>query len=287
MVKWENFLEIYRDKRNFKTEEWVKDKCEKFNQYLAENNLTGAVLSVSGGVDSAVTLALLKYTKELENSNLKKIYAVNQPILSSDWAFNRSKELCNKLDIDLITINQTFIHQKITELVECELKYKSNDFSKGQLRSYMRTPVNYYLAQTLNEQGYPSIVMGTGNMDEDRYLAYFCKYGDGAVDVQLISDLHKSEVFKVGKYLGVPNSILDAPPSADLWEGQEDEKELGFSYDFIEFFTGYYSKLDDKSKKTLLDNMEDNEKEEFLKSVEKCQSIHNRNKHKLDGVINL
>ncbi len=287
MVKWENFLEIYRDKRNFKTEEWVKDKCEKFNQYLGENNLTGAVLSVSGGVDSAVTLALLKYTKELENSNLKKIYAVNQPILSSDWAFNRSKELCNKLDIDLITINQTFIHQKITELVECELKYKSNDFSKGQLRSYMRTPVNYYLAQTLNEQGYPSIVMGTGNMDEDRYLAYFCKYGDGAVDVQLISDLHKSEVFKVGKYLGVPNSILDAAPSADLWDGQEDEKELGFSYDFIEFFTGYYLKLDEKSKKTLLESMEETEKNEFLKYVEKCQSIHNRNNHKLNGVINL
>lgn len=287
MIKWQEFLDVYRNKRNINIEEWVNEKVVKFNEYLGKNKLSGSVLSVSGGIDSSVTLALLKKTAELDNSNLKKIYAVSQPIHSSNWAYNRAKELCVELEIELITIDQTEIHNSITNLVKSKLDYESNDFSKGQLRSYMRTPVNYYLAQTLSEQGYPAIVMGTGNMDEDRYLAYFCKYGDGAVDVQLISDLHKSEVFKVGKYLGVPNSILDAPPSADLWDGQEDEKELGFSYDFIEFFTGYYSKLDDKSKKTLLDNMEDKEKEEFLKSVEKCQSIHDRNKHKLDGVINL
>jgi hypothetical protein len=52
------------------------------------------------------------------------------------------------------------------------------------------------------------------------YLLYFCKAGDGTVDLQLIWDLHKSEVFAVGAYLGVPESILVAPPSADLWEGQ-------------------------------------------------------------------
>ncbi|KNC85971.1 NAD+ synthetase [Sphaeroforma arctica JP610] len=62
--------------------------------------------------------------------------------------------------------------------------------------------------------------------------------GDGVVDVQLISDLHKSEVFKVGHELGVPKSTLEAAPSADLWDGQEDEEELGFTYDFIELYTG-------------------------------------------------
>ena len=59
------------------------------------------------------------------------------------------------------------------------------------------------------------MVMGTGNHDEDGYLGYFCKAGDGVVDVQLIADLHKSEVFKVGALLGVPQSILSSPPSAD------------------------------------------------------------------------
>ena len=61
-------------------------------------------------------------------------------------------------------------------------------------------------------------------LDEDGYLCYFCKAGDGVVDVQLIADLHKSEVFTVGKYLEVPEDILVAPPSADLWDGQTDEE---------------------------------------------------------------
>lgn len=97
----------------------------------------------------------------------------------------------------------------------------------------MKTPVAYFVAQLLSQEGTPCIVMGTGNQDEDGYLAYFCKAGDGVVDVQLISDLHKSEVFKVGAVIGVPEDTLNAPPSADLWEGQTDEGEMGFSYDQV------------------------------------------------------
>lgn len=149
----------------------------------------------------------------------------------------------------------------------------------------MRTPVNYYCAQLLTSQGFPSIVMGTGNMDEDGYLAYFCKAGDGVVDVQLISDLHKSEVFKVGKFLGITESILEAKPSADLWEDQEDEKELGFTYDFIEFYTGVYLKWDEKNN--TLKNLTEDSYREFIKFEEKCVAVHNRNKHKIDGIINL
>lgn len=74
------------------------------------------------------------------------------------------------------------------------------------------------------------MVVGTGNLgeacgflinlaDEDGYLLYFCKAGDGVSDIQLIADLHKSEVFKVAKEIKVPRSVLEAAPSADLWEG--------------------------------------------------------------------
>ena len=72
----------------------------------------------------------------------------------------------------------------------------------------------------MSVNGNPSIVLGTGNYDEDGYLRYFCKAGDGTVDVQLIADLHKSQVFEVARELGVPKSIIAAPPTADLWEGQ-------------------------------------------------------------------
>ena len=107
------------------------------------------------------------------------------------------------------------------------------------------------------------------------------------MDVQLISDLHKSEVNKVGKELGVPDSILGAAPSADLWDGQEDEKELGFTYDFIEFFTGYYLPLNTEQKQQCLQSFTNTSLTEFNEFSEKCTKIHKQNQHKLKGVVNL
>ena len=284
---WNDYLDKYRSERNFNVEKWTKKKINVFNEYLGKHNLSGAVLAVSGGVDSALTLALLKKTKELPNSNLKKIWAISQPIHSSDWALNRARELCEKMDIDLKVIEQTDTFDNLTDLVADATGVKCNKFSGGQMRSYMRTPINYYCAQLLSQEGYPSIVMGTGNMDEDGYLAYFCKAGDGVVDVQLIADLHKSEVFKCAKYLGVPSSIVEAKPSADLWEDQEDEKELGFTYDFIEFYTGVYLNYDELEKESFLTGLNKNSLNEFVKFEEKCVAVHNRNKHKIGGVVNL
>lgn len=128
--------------------------------------------------------------------------------------------------------------------------------------------------------------MGTGNKDEDGYLAYFCKAGDGVVDVQLIADLHKSEVFRVGKELGVPSSILDAAPSADLWDGQTDEDEMGFTYDFIELWTTFLEM--DQYKQTQIRNSLSND---ALKQLEEwgdlAVGIHKRNSHKLDSPKNI
>tara|TARA_B100000676_G_scaffold233094_1_gene232088 strand:+ start:243 stop:1106 length:864 start_codon:yes stop_codon:yes gene_type:complete len=287
MSSWKVFLRTYREERRFSSKYFVRSKVKKLNEYLGKHNLSGAVLSVSGGVDSALTLALLKQTAELPNSNLKKIWAISQPIHSSDWALARAKELCEKMEIELKIIDQTELYDNITKLVSSVTDVTENKFSGGQLRSYMRTPINYYCAQLLSQMGYPAIVMGTGNMDEDGYLAYFCKAGDGVVDVQLIADLHKSEVFKCAEYLGVPDSIVKAKPSADLWDGQEDEKELGFTYDFIEFYTGWYLKLNEEQKKNFITQLSDNSYSEFIQFEERCVSIHNRNKHKISGVVNL
>ena len=127
----------------------------------------------------------------------------------------------------------------------------------------MRTPVGYYVAQLFSQQGTPAIVMGTGNMDEDGYLGYFCKAGDGVVDVSTISDLHKSEVFAVSRALGVPSQTLDAAPSADLWDGQTDEGELGLTYDFIELFTGMFLKLDEAKKAAFVASLSPDAKKQF------------------------
>ena len=287
MSFWKQRLEEYRINKNFNPNEWVANKTKVFNEYLKKNNLSGAVLSVSGGIDSAVTLALLSHTLSLPNSNLKKIWAVNQPIHSSNWALERATELCNHFNIELKVIDQTDYYDLITNLVYKETGIANNNFSGGQMKSYMRTPINYYCAQLMTQIGYPAVVMGTGNKDEDGYLAYFCKAGDGVVDIQLISDLHKSEVYKVGNYLKVPDSILNAVPSADLWDGQEDEKELGFTYDFIEFYIGYYLKMKKEEKQQFLKALDNSQYKEFIDFEGKCKQVYNKNKHKLIGIVNL
>lgn len=130
-------------------------------------------------------------------------------------------------------------------------------------------------------------MLGTGNHDEDGYLGYFCKAGDGVVDVQLISDLHKSEVFKVGAELGVPESILRSPPSADLWDGQTDEEELGVSYDFVELYTGWYLKQSEEDQKAFVESMDEETLKEWNHYKDICETVHRRNAHKLNGPMNL
>lgn len=282
------YLELYRKSTNFIPRKWIDSKCKVFSEYLTKNKLTGAVVSVSGGVDSAVTLGLCLETMKQYPDVLKKVVPIAQPIHSSDWAVNRAQELCNTFNVPLRVINQTSMYDQLKNAVDMVLDVKGGKFSGGQLRSYMRTPVNYYVAQLLTESGFPAIVMGTGNRDEDGHLAYFCKAGDGVVDLQLLAFLHKYQVFQVGRELGVPDSILSAQPSADLWDGQTDEDEMGISYDAVELYVGYYLGLYDDQRRSEWENELDAEaKKEWLHIKDRCETIHNRNKHKLVGVVNL
>ncbi len=120
----------------------------------------------------------------------------------------------------------------------------------------------------------------------DASFRYYCKAGDGVVDVQLIADLHKSEVFLVAREIGVPASILQAPPSADLWEGQTDEDELGMSYDFVELYIEHLMLPKDERAKFVAGL--DAESAELLASLgNKADEVHRRNNHKAGGPRNL
>jgi len=280
-------LERYRRQRGFDAKKWIDHKTDIFNDYMRNAGLTACVTSVSGGIDSAVTLGLCAYAKTKPGSPLKRVVGLCQPIHSSDWALKRGVENIKACGAELVTVDQSKLHGDLSQLVEKATGIEGKAFARGQLRSYMRAPTAYYTAQLISQSGDPCLVMGTGNMDEDGYLAYFCKAGDGVVDVQLISDLHKSEVFKVGAELGVPKATLVAAPSADLWDGQTDEDELGFTYDFIELFTGFYLKLDEKNQESFRAILCDDAKKQFDEWGARAAAIHKRNKHKIDGVCNL
>lgn len=280
-------LAQYRTKRNFQPNLWIDAKTKKLNDYMSRCGLKSCITSISGGIDSAVILALCAKAKEADGSPIVNNVGVCQPIGSSAWALERGLEnirACNAIEV---VVDQTDIHKQLQSIVDGAVKIKGKPFASGMLCSYMRTPVGYYVAQLYSQEGNAAIVMGTGNMDEDGYLAYFCKAGDGVVDVQLISDLHKSEVFAVARALKVPGSTVEAAPSADLWEGQTDEDELGFSYDFVELFTGAYLPLSETEKAAFVAALSEEAKAQFDDLSSKAIAVHRRNAHKLLGIQNL
>lgn len=280
-------LQEYRAQRAFDPAAWIAMKCAKLNEYMTRCRLRACVTSVSGGVDSAVVLALCARAMQSPGSPICKNVGVCQPIHSSDWALQRGKENIAACHAVEVVVDQTELHSKLAELVEGATGIAGKDFARGQLRSYMRTPVAFYIAQLLSQEGTPAIVMGTGNKDEDLYLGYFCKAGDGVVDVQVISDLHKSEVFAVAEALGVPTNTCRAAPSADLWDAQTDEDELGFPYDFVELFTGWYLQQGETAKMRFLSSLSREAQTQFEEYTSACEAVHRRNAHKLSGPSNL
>ncbi|RNF21164.1 NAD+ synthase [Trypanosoma conorhini] len=280
-------LAEYRSRRGFNPATWIERKCAVLNEYMASNGLKVCVTSVSGGIDSAVVLALCSRAMQLPNSPILKNIGLCQPICSSAWALERGLENIRSCRALEVVVDQTEIFSQLSKTIETAVGIEGTDFARGQLRSYMRTPAAYYVAQLYSQGGTPAIVMGTGNMDEDGHLGYFCKAGDGVVDVQTISDLHKSEVFQVARELGVPAKTLQAPPSADLWNGQTDEEELGFPYDFVELYTGWCLRLSDEERESFLHSLSAAAREQYEKYRDACENVHRRNAHKLAGVINL
>lgn len=278
-AKMKQQLDVIREKRAFNPEEWIDKKCKMLNKYFSDCGLKGIVISCSGGIDSSVTAALCVRAQKMEGSPIKKIIPLAQPIHSTVSIQDRAFILCKHLGLEIKTIDQTKIFDQLSELITSSVGMKGNDFANGQLRSYMRTPAAYYTAQLLSAAGYPAVVMGTGNFDEDGYILYYCKAGDGVVDLSLISDLHKSEVYRVGIALQLPDIVVNAVPSADLWEGQTDEDELGFSYQFVELYTEYLMMSDEEQRK-LMDALDEDSKRQFEVWAALAQKVHKRNSHK-------
>lgn len=192
--------------------EIITDKIVKFIQEK-NNGLNGAVIGLSGGIDSAVVAYLA--VKALGKNNL---YGLIMPYNVTENTGD-GIELAETLGINYEVIN-------IKPLVETF--EKTNHFDKtsvkGNLMARVRMCLLYGIA---NEK--KLFVLGTTNKSEFE-VGYFTKHGDGGVDIEPIADLYKTEVWELARYLGISEKIINKKPSAELWANQTDEEELGISY---------------------------------------------------------
>jgi len=272
-------LEQLRAVRAFDATEWIERKVVLINQYFAQNKLSGAVVGVSGGIDSAVALSLLVKASQQENSPIQKIVPLLLPALSyegatnQDGAVQQATDLCQNLGLKpAIFTKLTSLSQVITSELEDILDIKSTDWAKGQLVAYTRTPVLYNTCSILTDAGYPALVVGTTNLSEGGYLGYVGKASDGMVDLQVISDLYKSEVYKVAALLEVPESVMKATPTGDMYDGREDETVFGASYDFVELFHLWL-----QARSVPLKLLRD---AHFVTGAKNLQKLHDYNAHK-------
>ena len=280
-----NLLSEFRSLRGFNPQACIDAKAELLNQYFRDSNLSGAVVGVSGGIDSAVVLGLLKYASSKPNSPIKKIVAPLLPVqietgvTNQDHSVLKGSQVVEHFDVDAPLIDLGPAHKIIDGAIASALEKDSSEWAKGQLVSNIRTPIFYHIAAALSSSGVTSIVCGTTNRDEGSYIGYFGKVADGAVDLQLISDLHKSEVYQIAEVLGVPSAVAEAPPSGDVFDGRTDFEMIGTPYDFIELYTIFLG-LPEKKQKKILSSLSPEALEQFELLRYRLDERHRVNAHK-------
>jgi len=189
---------------------WIKD-------YAQQAGMKSLVVGISGGIDSAVVSALCART------GLNTV-AVTMPIRQRpdlhDLSMRQGAWLCNQFNNvrhDIIDLTSTFDEFKN------RLSTYNNLLGFANSRSRLRMVTLYQIAQSVG-----GLVVGTGNKVEDFGVGFYTKYGDGGVDISPIADCYKTEVWQMGRELGVLDDIINAAPTDGLWDdGRTDQDQLG------------------------------------------------------------
>lgn len=211
------------------TEKVITHIVDWLKNYATNSKTEGFVLGISGGVDSAVVSTLCAKTglptlcMELPIHQAKnQVSRAKEQIQFLRNNFNNVKEL----EIDLTDVFDSFV-SKLPPINNTA----AHDLSLANSRSRLRMLTLYYFAGI-----HRYLVAGTGNKIEDFGVGFFTKYGDGGVDLSPIGDLMKSEVYAIGRTLGIPASILEAKPTDGLFgDNRSDEDQLGANYDELEW----------------------------------------------------
>jgi NAD+ synthetase len=286
-------LAYLRRLRGFREELYLQAKCRLLNSYLTNSGLKAVVVGVSGGIDSALTLAIAVRAAKLPDSPIEKITAALLPYLIEEGTSNQRvatdrgevvveslRSGCDSNLVDLVKVDLSAGFQVMKSALDEAFGEKGDDWAAGQLVSYLRTPALFYLTSLLTMQDKPAILLGTTNRDEGGYIGYFGKAADAMVDLQLISDLHKSEVISLAEYLHLPQSVIEATPTGDIYDGRTDEELIGVPYEFIEFYSLLLSLRDDRLKAQLKDSLHGDARGDYDEYSVRLDKLNRQNYHK-------
>ena len=198
---------------------WIKTYVDQM-----PNKAKSLVIGISGGIDSSVSSTLSALT------GLKTI-VLSMPIKQKDHQHDLSLKhqewlVKNFKNVEAHTISL----DKLFESFSATLNKFDNEHGYANSRARLRMTTLYQVAAANK-----GIVVGTGNKVEDFGVGFYTKYGDGGVDISPIADCSKTEVWELGKELGILKEIIDAAPTDGLWDdGRTDEGQLGLKYHELE-----------------------------------------------------
>ncbi|ERT35203.1 NAD+ synthase [Fusobacterium animalis] len=197
----------------------LKEVHNELVEFLRENfkkaGFSKAVLGLSGGIDSALVAYLLRDVLGKEN-----VLAIMMPYKSSNPdSLNHAKLVIEDLKINSKTI-------EITDMIDAYFKNEKEASSLRMGNKMARERMSILFDYSSKEN---ALVVGTSNKTEI-YLGYSTQFGDSACALNPIGDLYKTNIWDLSRYLKIPNELIEKKPSADLWEGQTDEQEMGLTY---------------------------------------------------------
>ena len=226
---------------------WIMDYCKSM-----PNEADSLVVGISGGIDSSVTSTICALTGKktiVLSMPIKQIKEQKELSLKhQDWLKNKFKNVESHL-VNLDDLFKTFKNS---------LSEFNSELGLANSRARLRMTTLYQVAASNN-----GIVVGTGNKVEDFGVGFYTKYGDGGVDISPIADCTKSQIWEMGKNLGILKEIIEAQPTDGLWDdGRTDVNQLGMSYEELE--------------KAMRDSSNKNHK--------KYLEIRKRNLHKMNSI---
>ena len=203
------------NKLDLNLEEVHNELVEFLRESFKKAGFSKAVLGLSGGIDSALVAYLLRDALGKEN-----VLAIMMPYKSSNPdSLNHAKLVIEDLKINSKTI-------EITDMIDAYFKNEKEATSLRMGNKMARERMSILFDYSSKEN---ALVVGTSNKTEI-YLGYSTQFGDSACALNPIGDLYKTNIWDLSRYLKIPNELIEKKPSADLWEGQTDEQEMGLTY---------------------------------------------------------